>query len=66
MGNKVVKFGGSSVADGIQLAKMKSIVESDSSRRYVVVSAPGKRFSGDSKITDLLFLCKSQKDRNVD
>lgn len=66
MGLKVVKFGGSSVADGIQLAKMKAIVEADPARRYVVVSAPGKRFSGDSKITDLLFLCKSQKDRNVD
>lgn len=66
MGLKVVKFGGSSVADGIQLQKMKAIIEEDSERRYVVVSAPGKRFSGDSKITDLLFLCKSQKDRNVD
>ena len=55
MGIKAIKFGGSSVADGIQLRKIKEIVESDSERRYVVVSAPGKRFSADSKITDLLF-----------
>ncbi len=65
MGLKVCKFGGSSVADGIQLAKIKEIVNSDPERRYVVVSAPGKRFQGDSKITDLLFLCKTQKNHNI-
>lgn len=65
MGLKVCKFGGSSVADGIQLAKIKEIVNADPERRYVVVSAPGKRFQGDSKITDLLFLCKTQKDHNI-
>lgn len=65
MGVKVVKFGGSSVADGIQLAKIKQIVESDPERRYVVVSAPGKRFDGDSKITDLLFMCKAQAEHNI-
>lgn len=65
MGIKTVKFGGSSVADGIQLQKIKQIIESDPERRYVVVSAPGKRFSGDSKITDLLYMCKAQADHNI-
>ena len=65
MGVKALKFGGSSVADGIQLAKIKEIIESDPERRYVVVSAPGKRFSGDNKITDLLFMCKAQADHNI-
>jgi len=65
MGVKVVKFGGSSVADGIQMDKMKKIVESDPERRYVVVSAPGKRFDGDNKITDLLFLCLTQIENNI-
>ena len=53
---KVLKFGGSSVADSSQFVKVKGIVESDPSREVVVVSAPGKRFSGDNKITDLLYL----------
>lgn len=51
---KVVKFGGSSLADASQIAKVRSIIESDEERRVVVVSAPGKRFSGDTKVTDLL------------
>lgn len=54
---KVVKFGGSSCADATQFAKVKSIVQSDPARRVVVVSAPGKRFKDDHKITDLLYLC---------
>jgi len=54
---KVVKFGGSSCADATQFAKVKSIVQADPSRRVVVVSAPGKRFKEDHKITDLLYLC---------
>ena len=54
---KVLKFGGSSLADARQFAKVKSIVEADPARRVVIVSAPGKRFSGDHKITDLLYLC---------
>ena len=54
---KVLKFGGSSMADEQQFAKIKSIVEADESRRVVVVSAAGKRFTGDHKITDLLYLC---------
>ena len=41
---KVLKFGGSSMADAAQFAKIKAIVESDDSRRVVIVSAPGKRF----------------------
>lgn len=65
MGIKVAKFGGSSVSDAIQLAKVKKIVESDPDRRFVVVSAPGKRFNEDNKITDLLYLCKTHIDHNV-
>lgn len=51
---KVVKFGGSSLADGVQLEKVLNIVSSDKDRKVVVVSAPGKRFDKDKKITDLL------------
>ena len=65
MGIKVAKFGGSSVADGIQLTKTKQIIEADPDRRYIVVSAPGKRFDGDNKITDLLYLCKTHMDHNL-
>ncbi len=54
---KVLKFGGSSMADEAQFAKVRSIVEADPSRRVVVVSAAGKRFKNDHKITDLLYLC---------
>ncbi|MFH0784155.1 MAG: aspartate kinase [Pseudomonadota bacterium] len=53
----VAKFGGSSVADGAQIAKVKAIVEADPRRRIVVVSAPGKRQPGEAKLTDLLYLC---------
>ncbi len=65
MGIKVVKFGGSSLADAIQLQKVKNIVLSDPERRYVVVSAPGKRYADDNKITDLLYLCKTHVDHNI-
>ena len=54
---KVLKFGGSSMADAGQLAKVRSIVEADPGRRVVVVSAAGKRNKEDHKITDLLYLC---------
>ena len=54
---KVLKFGGSSLADARQFAKVKSIVEADPARRVVIVSAPGKRFDGDTKVTDLLYRC---------
>ena len=65
MGLKVAKFGGSSVADGFQLAKMRDIIQSDPDRRYIIVSASGKRFPGDNKITDLLYLCLSQIRNNI-
>lgn len=51
---KVIKFGGSSVASSGQIRKIFEIIKSDKDRRIVVVSAPGKRFSDDSKVTDLL------------
>lgn len=65
MGLKVAKFGGSSLADGIQLTKTKSIITADPDIKYVVVSAPGKRYSGDSKVTDLLYLCKAHIEHNL-
>ncbi|MDO4846143.1 MAG: aspartate kinase, partial [Oscillospiraceae bacterium] len=48
---KVVKFGGSSMADAEQFAKVKAIILSDPARTVVVVSAAGKRFSDDHKLT---------------
>ena len=57
MGIKVAKFGGSSLADAAQFKKVKDILLADPSRRYVVPSAPGKRFSGDIKVTDMLYGC---------
>ena len=63
---KICKFGGSSVATADQFRKVKSIVESDPDRRFVVVSAVGKRFSGDNKITDLLLLVNAHIEYHVD
>ena len=57
MGVKVVKFGGSSLADANQFRKVANIIKSDDNRRFVVPSAPGKRFSDDIKITDMLYAC---------
>ena len=57
MGVKVVKFGGSSLADADQIRKAAAIIKSDADRRYVVPSAPGKRSSSDVKITDMLYAC---------
>ena len=54
---KVLKFGGTSMADAAQYRKVRDIVLSDPTRRVVVVSAAGKRFPEDNKITDLLYLC---------
>lgn len=54
---KVVKFGGSSLADADQIKKAAAIIKSEPSRRYVVPSAPGKRYSDDIKITDMLYEC---------
>lgn len=53
----VAKFGGTSLADAKQFRKIKKIIESDPGRRFVVASAPGKRFDGDVKVTDLLISC---------
>lgn len=55
----VTKFGGSSLADSAQFQKVKAIVDANPERRVVVVSAPGKRSSGDIKITDLLYTLSS-------
>ncbi|MBE6529194.1 MAG: aspartate kinase [Ruminococcaceae bacterium] len=54
---KVVKFGGSSLADAEHFRRVAEIVKADPERRYVVASAPGKRFSADTKVTDLLYRC---------
>lgn len=54
---KVVKFGGSSLASAEQFAKVGDIIHGDGERRYVVPSAPGKRFSEDTKVTDMLYDC---------
>ncbi len=54
---KVIKFGGTSLASAEQFRKVAAIVRADKSRRYVVASAPGKRFSDDIKVTDLLLSC---------
>lgn len=54
---KVVKFGGSSLASAEQFIKVGKIILADESRRYVVPSAPGKRFDGDTKVTDMLYQC---------
>ena len=53
----VLKFGGTSLADASQFRKVRDIVVADEKRKYVIVSAPGKRFSGDTKVTDLLIRC---------
>ena len=54
---KVVKFGGSSLADAAQFKKVGQIIHEDESRRYVIPSAPGKRFPEDVKVTDMLYKC---------
>ena len=54
---KVVKFGGSSLASAEQFQKVANIIHSDDNRRYVVPSAPGKRFSDDTKVTYMLYAC---------
>ncbi len=56
----VCKFGGSSVADASQIFKVREILMSDSRRRLIVVSAPGKRNNSDEKITDILYRCHDE------
>ncbi len=63
MGIKVCKFGGTSMASGSVILSAAKIINADAERRYVVVSAPGKRFSGDIKVTDLLYQCSDEFER---
>ncbi len=63
---KIAKFGGSSVASAEQFCRVKEIVESDPDRRFVVVSAIGKRFAEDNKVTDLLLLVNAHVQYHVD
>ena len=66
MHTKVVKFGGSSLADANQFIKVANIIKADESRRYVVPSAPGKRNSKDTKVTDMLYTCYDAAARGAD
>ena len=61
----VTKFGGSSLADASQFKKVKDIITADPNRRYVVPSAPGKRNSKDTKVTDLLYLCHAHAEAGI-
>ena len=63
---KVVKFGGSSLASAEQFRKVREIIHADKERRFVVPSAPGKRFSGDTKVTDMLYGCYDLADKDQD
>ncbi len=63
---KVVKFGGSSMADAGQYRKVRDILLADPERKVVIVSAAGKRFNGDHKLTDLLYLCHAHVQYGVD
>ena len=69
MSVKVVKFGGSSLADADHFRQVARIIGDDPTRRYVVPSAPGKREKGDTKVTDLLYQCyeliKAREPRSV-
>ena len=63
---KVVKFGGSSLASAEQFVKVGNIIHADEDRKFVVPSAPGKRFDKDTKVTDMLYACYAlaEKDHN--
>ena len=65
---KVVKFGGSSLADAEHFRQVASIIKADPARRYVVPSAPGKRYKEDTKVTDMLYECyeKIRKQESID
>ena len=65
MGIKVLKFGGSSLADADQFRKVAAIIKAEPERRYVVASAPGKRFSDDIKVTDMLYDCYTLVKQNM-
>lgn len=64
--NKVVKFGGSSLASAEQFQKVGAIIRSDKERKFVVPSAPGKRSSDDTKVTDMLYACYALADKGED
>ena len=64
--SKVVKFGGSSLASAEQFKKVGDIVRADASRKYVVPSAPGKRFKEDTKVTDMLYGCYELAEQGKD
>ena len=63
---KVVKFGGSSLASAEQFRKVRDIIHADKERRFVIPSAPGKRFSGDTKVTDMLYGCYELAENDKD
>lgn len=63
---KVVKFGGSSLASAQQFKKVGDIIRAEKSRKYVVPSAPGKRFSKDTKVTDMLYQCYATAESGKD
>ena len=63
---KVVKFGGSSLASAEQFQKVGEIIHEDPNRVYVVPSAPGKRNSGDKKVTDMLYACYALAEEDQD
>lgn len=65
MNTIITKFGGSSLADADQFKKVKNIILSNSYRKVVVPSAPGKRHSKDFKVTDLLYLCQSHIESSI-
>lgn len=68
MNVKVVKFGGSSLADAGQITKAAQIIKSDPKRKFVVPSAPGKRFTDDIKVTDMLYKCNNlaMENKNIE
>ena len=66
MGTIVCKFGGASVADEKQIRKVELIIRSNFQRRFIIPSAPGKRFENDTKITDLLYSCHDKANNDVD
>ena len=63
---KVVKFGGSSLANAEQFKKVGEIIKSEKERHYAIPSAPGKRFNADIKVTDLLYKCQEKASRGED
>lgn len=64
--NKVVKFGGSSLASAEQFQKVGEIIRADKERKFVVPSAPGKRSSDDTKVTDMLYACYALAEKGED